>query len=861
MNTRRTLGWLLLLCLGAGHIQSLAAAEANPPPPSIVSTVTSNGQARFSFPYPGAERYDVFGAPNVTAPFTTNVAGALVGPTFTPATNAGPTGFYRVSVTPMNSNALFAATVLNRLTYGPSPADVEHIAGIGPDAFILEQMKPENIGETIDTDPPITNTPPPVPPPPPLTNWIRVSASGLTSGTRTNILIYLSEAGQVYLDDVRVVLGNTADVGPNLLENGDFENGQFSPPWTAQSPFGGSIITNSPTPDGLGASGTNCLLLIGTARGSSLADSFWAPFATNAPSAQRYTLSFSYLPVQNLNNITLTVRLSGSLTEADVALPAPPGGPPPPPPAPPAISPIYAKLTNTLATLDDLRAWHVLHAVRSQRQLHEVLVQFFDNHFCTQYQKTKDWFDNNYSGAVTNDTDRARLALDFDWREHRKWREALLNANCTFYDLLKISGESPAMTIYLDTVLNTKAAANENYGRELMELHTMGVDNGYLQQDIVEMAKVWTGWRVDKKAPQFANDVLAPPVADRTNDVGVWVLHFATNAHNYAVKKLFTNNLGLIDARFGPPWAGTGYSLTITNRGGLAGGTNDVYLVLNHLANLPFSAEFISVKLCRLFIHEGFDFGANVDYTLPNLTPEVQLVKACMMAWNTPAPGDGRKGNIRQVLNVIFSSSLFRGNAASQQKVKTPLELAVSAIRALRISDTDTNGYFTTTCDTDGYGVTGNNNTSPLSRMGGMGLFNKAEPDGYSEFGRIWLNTANLCERMRFVQHLLQPTSSSLKSSDYSSPGLKNTSDPAKLIRLKLPSSSLNDPAAIVDYFLGILYPGEGKGNLGLDRQAAINYLTTDDAGNPAAFNLASNDGRLRGMVALLMCLPRFQEQ
>src|SRR5262249_30981402 len=147
--------------------------------------------------------------------------------------------------------------------------------------------------------------------------------------------------------------------------------------------------------------------------------------------------------------------------------------------------------------------------------------------------------------------------------------------------------------------------------------------------------------------------------------------------------------------------------------------------------------------------------------------------------------------------------------------------------------------YFTTTCDTDGYGITGTSgNTSPLSRMGGMGLFNKVEPDGYSEFGRIWMNTANLCERMRFVQHLLMPTTSSTKDDDYGSPGLKNTSDPAKLVKLKLPASSWNDPAALVDYFLSLLYPGEGRANLGLDRQAAINFLTTDDAGNPASFSL-----------------------
>ena len=866
MNTRCTLGWLLLFCLGAGLVQTLTAAEANPPPPSILSTLTTNGQPRFIFPYPAADRYDVFGATGPAAIFTTNIAGSLVGPTFTPASNAGPAGFYRVSATPMNSNALFAATVLNRLTYGPSPNDVEHIAAVGPDAFILEQMKPENITETIDVDPPITNTPPPVPPAPPLTNWIRVSATGTASGV--NFGLYLSGAGRVYLDDIRLVAGTNADAGANLLLNGDFEDPTLVPPWTRGSSISaGTVITNSPTLDGLAASGTNCLLLAASAGTTTLTAGFYQPFATNTPAGtSKFTLSFSYLPVQNQGTNVLTVRLSGALTIATVTLPTAPVAPPAPPAAPPAVSPIYAKLTNSLATLDDLRAWHVLHAVRSKRQLHEVLVQFFDNHFCTQYQKTKDWFDNNYANAITNDTARARLALDFDWREHKKWRDALLQTNCTFYDLLKISGESPAMTIYLDTVLNTKAAANENYGRELMELHSMGVDNGYLQQDIVEMAKVWTGWRVDKKAPEFANDVLAPPVADRTNDVGVWVLHFATNAHNYAVKRLFTNNLGLIDARFGPPWAGTSYSLTISNRASLAGGTNDIYQVLNHLANLPYTAEFISVKLCRLFVHEGFDFGANVDYTLPNLTPEVQLVKDCMTAWNTPAPGDGRKGNIRQVLTVIFNSALFRGHAASQQKLKTPLELTVSAIRALRVSDTDTNGYFTTTCDTDGYSLTFTSSSSPfspLSRMGGMDLFDRVTPDGYPEFGRLWLNTANLCERMRFAQHLLMPATSALKTSDYGSGSLrsKNTSDPAKLIRLKLPSASWNDPAAIVDYFLGILYPGEGKANLGLDREAAIRFLTTDDAGNAAAFDLGTNEGRLRSMVALLMCLPRFQEQ
>src|SRR6185436_1118280 len=131
-----------------------------------------------------------------------------------------------------------------------------------------------------------------------------------------------------------------------------------------------------------------------------------------------------------------------------------------------------------------------------------------------------------------------------------------------------------------------------------------------------------------------------------------------------------------------------------------------------------------------------------------------------------------------------------------------------------------------------GYGLVGS--SGPLFYMGGMNLFAKPEPDGWSEFGRIWMNTANLCERMRFVQHLCMPSSSSLKSKDYGT--TQNLSDPVKLLKQKLPAASWNDPGAIADYFLDILYPGEGKANLDLDRTAAIAFLNTNDAGVASPF-------------------------
>src|SRR5262249_1385732 len=128
-------------------------------------------------------------------------------------------------------------------------------------------------------------------------------------------------------------------------------------------------------------------------------------------------------------------------------------------------------------------------------QLLEILDQFLENHFVTQYDKSNDYFDRYYNdGTVT-----ARLAAQLEFKQNQRWRQALLVPACTFYNLLRISAERLAMIIYLDTVDSRgdgRNIANENYARELFELFTLGVDNGYDQTDIVEASKCWTGWSV-----------------------------------------------------------------------------------------------------------------------------------------------------------------------------------------------------------------------------------------------------------------------------------------------------------------------------------------------------------------------------
>jgi hypothetical protein len=275
------------------------------------------------------------------------------------------------------------------------------------------------------------------------------------------------------------------------------------------------------------------------------------------------------------------------------------------------------------------------------------------------------------------------------------------------------------------------------------------------------------------------------------------------------------------------------------------------------LANLPFTQEFISVKLCRLFVHDDFPnptTKANTaeyafyDYTNPYRSAEAELVRQCMLAWQNSTP----KGNIRAVLNTIFSSDLFRSHTASAQKIKTPFEFVASSVRALR--STNTAGQATAT--TDGYSF-----ATQLDRMGTMGLFDRAAPDGYPEAGPPWISAGTLAERIRYAQALCMTNGASGRAD-----AGNNFSDPVGVLKKKLPGS-LNDANAVADYFLGILFPGEGAANLALYRNACIKFLDTADDGVTASLfsGLGNTSGtyenRVRGMVAMLFTSKRFQEQ
>jgi uncharacterized protein (DUF1800 family) len=238
-----------------------------------------------------------------------------------------------------------------------------------------------------------------------------------------------------------------------------------------------------------------------------------------------------------------------------------------------------------------LRQWY------SQRQLKEVMVDFWSNHF------------NIY---IAKSLCRV-LKTDDDLNVIRP------NAFAKFGDILNASAHSPAMLIFLDNAESRKEAPNENYARELMELHTISVNGGYTQQDITEVARAFTGWTITGP-----NSILAP--------FGEY--QFAKHIHDTGQKQVL--------------------NLTIPAGGGEEDGTQ----VLDMLAHHPMAAQFISTKLARRFVSDN---------------PDPTLVSALANVF-TQSDGD-----TRAVLKAIFQSDAFKNSAG--QKLKRPLDFLASALR------------------------------------------------------------------------------------------------------------------------------------------------------------------------------------
>ena len=336
-----------------------------------------------------------------------------------------------------------------------------------------------------------------------------------------------------------------------------------------------------------------------------------------------------------------------------------------------------------------LQSARVARAVASERQLQEVMTDFWENHF------------NIYAAKGAPEP---YYLTDFDANVIRP------HALGKFRDLLEAVAKSPAMLFYLDNArsmadstqptlaANGGAGArplgrrgimgvmraprpaqrppqqkqrpglNENYGRELLELHTLGVDGGYTQADVINVARAFTGWTI-KPPAQGGGFIFRPQVHD------------------------------------------AGEKLVLGHRLAAGRGEEDAEDVLDILARSPATARFISFKIARRFVSD---------------TPSKALVDHAAQVYLRT------DGDIREVVRAIVTSPEFFSQQAFRSKVKSPFEVVVSAMRALNAAPDTTP------------------RTAQVIAYLGQPVFGHQAPNGWPETGESWMNTGAILNRINF---------------------------------------------------------------------------------------------------------------
>ena len=237
----------------------------------------------------------------------------------------------------------------------------------------------------------------------------------------------------------------------------------------------------------------------------------------------------------------------------------------------------------------------IVRAIYSRRQLFERVVEFWNDHFNTNI---------NTVGIL-------RVLYDRDTIRP--------NALGSFGELLRATAGAPAMLVYLNNAQSTRTAPNQNYARELMELHTLGVDGGYTQQDVIEVARCFTGWRYN----------------GNTGDARAGTFLYDSTRHDNNSKLVLGN--------------------TIPSGGGM----NDGILVLRILAEHPGTAAFVSTKLLRWLLR--YD-------------PQPALVREVANAFSRT------NGNIPSVIERILAYDNVRW---APVLFKRPFTYVVSALRVM----------------------------------------------------------------------------------------------------------------------------------------------------------------------------------
>jgi uncharacterized protein (DUF1800 family) len=342
------------------------------------------------------------------------------------------------------------------------------------------------------------------------------------------------------------------------------------------------------------------------------------------------------------------------------------------------------KRTPQLAASEDLKEARVYRAVYSNRQLEEVLVDYWFNHFNV---------DSTKNVAMAQDLGHLLIGS----YERDAIRPHVLGH---FKDLLLATARHPAMLYYLDNWESMAAESfnvgpfaprrgnvngvpnsiiptplsrlahglNENYGREIMELHTLGVKGGYTQADVVAVARCFTGWTV--RSPEKPEFVFAPFMHD------------------------------------------SGEKVVLGHTIPAGGGEEDGLKVIDILARHSSTAKFISLGLARHFVSDH--------------PPQAMVDRMAQTFLKTD-------GDLRAVMETMMRSPEFLSEGAWEARVKSPLEMAASTIRAMGGEVTDA--------------------WQTVQRIADMGeaLYAKMEPTGYPDVAETWLGATAVIARMNFA--------------------------------------------------------------------------------------------------------------
>jgi uncharacterized protein (DUF1800 family) len=424
---------------------------------------------------------------------------------------------------------------------------------------------------------------------------------------------------------------------------------------------------------------------------------------------------------------------------------------------------VFPPQRRPYAITAQMQAAKLTRAVLSERQLHEVMVDFWFNHFNVYALK----------GAIR-------------WMVPAYEREAIRpHALGSFKDLLLATARHPAMLFYLDNWVSTRAGfilpagpekgrklgLNENYAREIMELHTLGVDGGYTQQDVIEVARCFTGWTINQ--PQAGGGFVFRPLA-----------------HDPGPKRVLGH---VIPA---------------------GGGEQDGLQVIEILVHHPATARFIATKLVRRFVADD---------------PPPALVERAAATFQRT------NGNIRAVLLTIFTAPEFWSAEAYRAKIKTPMEVVASAVRAL-------DGHLAPPgAGAERFQGGGFVLAREVAKLGEP-LYEAQPPTGYPDQAEFWVNAGALLSRMNFALGLGH---NRLRGTRVDLAGFLDGTDRSR-------------PDQVLDRLLAVVLHGQVSPET---RAVLVAQLDTSEITRITPYDQAPKDTDVEKLTALVLGSPEFQRR